>query len=54
MILGDYQRFFRVPNFWWSTDIWILLGCIKIGALWSFLVVTFEKTAKFLGFCLVF
>jgi hypothetical protein len=23
---------FRVPNFWWSTDIWVLLGCIEISA----------------------
>jgi hypothetical protein len=23
---------FRVSNFWWSTDIWVLLGCIKINA----------------------
>jgi hypothetical protein len=29
MILGDFQRFFRVPNFWWSLDIWVFLGCIK-------------------------
>jgi hypothetical protein len=32
MILGDSQRFFRMPNFWWSAHIWVLLGYIKISA----------------------
>jgi hypothetical protein len=30
LILGDFQRFIAMSNFWWSIDIWILLGCIKI------------------------
>jgi hypothetical protein len=25
MILDNFQWFFRVPNFWWSIDIWGLL-----------------------------
>jgi hypothetical protein len=61
MILDDFQRFFRVPNFWWSTDIRVLLGCIKMCTLCTFLkalglfrLITFGKTATFLGFCLVY
>jgi hypothetical protein len=44
--IGFYPVF-RVPNFWWSTDIWVLLGCIKINAFWRvlglFQLFTFEK-----------
>jgi hypothetical protein len=42
MILGGFQRFFRVPNFWWSTDICVLLECIKISSR-SFSVFYFRK-----------
>jgi hypothetical protein len=48
MILGDFQRFFRVPSFWWSLDIWVFLGCIKKNVIFE------GKIVKSLGFSPVF